>query len=266
MKGWVYVISNRAMPGLVKIGYSTKDPELRADELDHTGVPHPYLVEYELLINEPYQIEQKTHKLLFAKREAKEWFRCTPEEAVVAIKQIAGDAPITETYKRADRTKAEALHQQELAQLKQLQAEQEIESLLVSEESAIHQKYQRELEARFPPRPFRQYWFGSSILVFIAYLTMFPKTSDRSVFLLTAIGGAILGTLLQSYFEKKQKQSTIYLFLERQRDEELEEVRAKVVYCQKCSKQLRFERARLLLSKPGVTWNCPSCKAVISPP
>ena len=136
MKGWVYIISNRAMPGIVKIGYSRKDPELRAAELDHTGVPHPYLVEYELLINEPYRVEKNTHKLLFEKHEGKEWFRCTPEEAVVAIKQIAGDAPITETYKRADRTKAEALHQQELVQLKQQQAEQEIESLLVSEESA----------------------------------------------------------------------------------------------------------------------------------
>ena len=26
IRGWVYVIVNRAMPNLVKIGYSTKDP------------------------------------------------------------------------------------------------------------------------------------------------------------------------------------------------------------------------------------------------
>ena len=114
------------MPGLVKVGYSTKDPELRAGELNHTGSPHPYLVEYELLIDEPYQVEQKTHKLLSTKREAKEWFRCCPEEAVAAIKQIAGNGIITETYKRAERAKAEALHQQELRkreeQLKQQQA------------------------------------------------------------------------------------------------------------------------------------------------
>jgi len=37
MKGWVYVISNKAMSGLVKVGYSTKDPELRAAELSHTA-------------------------------------------------------------------------------------------------------------------------------------------------------------------------------------------------------------------------------------
>jgi len=33
MKGWVYVITNKAMPGLVKIGFSMKDTEIRASEL-----------------------------------------------------------------------------------------------------------------------------------------------------------------------------------------------------------------------------------------
>jgi hypothetical protein len=47
MKGWVYVITNLAMPGLVKVGYSRKDPELRAAELNSTGTPHPFVVEYE---------------------------------------------------------------------------------------------------------------------------------------------------------------------------------------------------------------------------
>jgi hypothetical protein len=40
MRGWIYVISNNSMPGLVKVGYSMKDPEERAKELDHTGTPH----------------------------------------------------------------------------------------------------------------------------------------------------------------------------------------------------------------------------------
>jgi len=47
MKGWVYIIANKAMPGLVKVGYSMKDPELRAAELNNTGSPHPYVLETE---------------------------------------------------------------------------------------------------------------------------------------------------------------------------------------------------------------------------
>ena len=64
MNGWVYVISNKAMLGLVKVGYTTKDPELRADELNHTGSPYPYIVEYEVLIEDPYQVEQRVHRRL----------------------------------------------------------------------------------------------------------------------------------------------------------------------------------------------------------
>ena len=45
--GIVYVLSNRAMPGLVKIGMTTR-PELdaRLKELYTTGVPVPFDVEY----------------------------------------------------------------------------------------------------------------------------------------------------------------------------------------------------------------------------
>ena len=85
MKGWVYVITNKAMPGLVKVGYSTKDPELRARELDGTHLPHPNQVTYEILIDNPQQIEQQTHRALSRYKErnrlpgyntGQEWFRC----------------------------------------------------------------------------------------------------------------------------------------------------------------------------------------------
>lgn len=108
MKGWVYVISNNAMHGLVKVGFSMNDPEKRAEELNHTGTPHPYVVEYEVLIEEPYKIEQAAHKLLSSKHEGKEWFRCSSEEAVAAIKQVSGPRIITETYKRGEKAKPEA--------------------------------------------------------------------------------------------------------------------------------------------------------------
>ena len=110
------------MPGLVKVGYSMKDPDLRAAELNHTGSPHPYIVEYEILIDGPYEIEQKSHKLLSPHREGKEWFRCSAEHAVAAIKRIAGTG-IVETYKGAERAKVEALHQQEAAEAERKRAD-----------------------------------------------------------------------------------------------------------------------------------------------
>lgn len=87
IRGWVYVITNKAMPELVKVGYSTKDPALRAKELDGTGIPHAFEVVYDALVLNPREVEQKAHKLLGDVREGKEWFRCSIAVAVLAIQQ-----------------------------------------------------------------------------------------------------------------------------------------------------------------------------------
>jgi len=99
MRGWVYVISNKSMPGIIKIGHTLKDPDIRAQELDHTGVPHHYIVDYEILIENPQKIEQNTHKLLAKYNEKKEWFRCSIDVAISAIKESAGAATLLENIK-----------------------------------------------------------------------------------------------------------------------------------------------------------------------
>jgi hypothetical protein len=43
-KGFVYIFFNVSMPTLIKIGYSTKMPHERANELYTTGVPTPFTV------------------------------------------------------------------------------------------------------------------------------------------------------------------------------------------------------------------------------
>ncbi|MHB8088851.1 MAG: GIY-YIG nuclease family protein [Anaerolineaceae bacterium] len=97
VRGWIYVITNKAMPGLVKIGYSTKDPFLRAKEFDGTGTPHPYNVIYDALVLEPREIEQKVHSILKDKREGKEWFRCSIKDSIKAIRSASIDRQIIET-------------------------------------------------------------------------------------------------------------------------------------------------------------------------
>ena len=89
IRGWVYVITNKAMPGLCKVGFSTKDPTLRAKELGGggTGSPYPYIVIYDVLVENPLKVEQAVHRLLKNKREGKEWFRCSAGEAVRAVRK-----------------------------------------------------------------------------------------------------------------------------------------------------------------------------------
>lgn len=96
-RGWVYVITNPAMPGLVKIGYSLKDPLIRAKELNHTGAPHPYTVSYDALVTEPRELEKALHLQLREHCEGKEWFRLTVSTAVSHIRQAAPNGILLES-------------------------------------------------------------------------------------------------------------------------------------------------------------------------
>ena len=92
--GFVYVITNRAMPGLVKVGRTTRMPEERARELGGAGVPYPYEVRYALRTSAHRAVEAAAHKLLKAVRlqhegGGVEWFACSVREARNAIKRAA---------------------------------------------------------------------------------------------------------------------------------------------------------------------------------
>jgi hypothetical protein len=99
IRGWVYIITNQGMPGLVKVGFSTKDPALRAEELNHTGSPYPYLVDYDMLVVDPATIEQKVHIHLKDSHAGKEWFKCSTQHAIAAIRSVAGGEKIHESVK-----------------------------------------------------------------------------------------------------------------------------------------------------------------------
>lgn len=92
MSGFVYVLSNPAMPGLVKIGYTLGSVAERARDLSGaTGVPVPFFVEYSHETLEPAVLEAVVHSDLESRRVniAREFFRETVAEAVEAIKGAA---------------------------------------------------------------------------------------------------------------------------------------------------------------------------------
>lgn len=100
MKGYVYVMSNKAMDGILKIGYSTKDPSLRAKELSSAGVPFKFKVEYEILVDNPESVEGKAHSLLRQYKVNKEWFDTSIEICIEAIKKsYSGNIYYEKNYK-----------------------------------------------------------------------------------------------------------------------------------------------------------------------
>lgn len=90
MRGYVYVLNNAALPDLVKIGFSTKDPSLRVSELSNTSVPTPFVLLYEVLVEDPYTLEQAIHKelKLINAHEGKEFFRISAEKAIHTVRSL----------------------------------------------------------------------------------------------------------------------------------------------------------------------------------
>ena len=97
--GIVYVLSNRAMPGLVKIGMTTR-PELdaRLKELYTTGVPVPFDVEYacEVKACNCAKLEKALHTAFEPNRlnVNREFFQIKKEQAI-AILEIFNEKEIT---------------------------------------------------------------------------------------------------------------------------------------------------------------------------
>jgi hypothetical protein len=90
MRGYVYVLTNEAFPDLVKVGFSTKDPSLRVSELSNTSVPTPFKIFYEVLVDDPYELEQKVHARLRDNGEhaGKEFFRVAPKQALSILRKV----------------------------------------------------------------------------------------------------------------------------------------------------------------------------------
>lgn len=99
IRGWVYVITNPSMNGIVKVGYSIRDPIIRALELGGTGSPTAYEVQFDALVLNPRQLEAGVHEYLSDFRVGKEWFRCEIVEAIRAILNIAEGRVIAQNFR-----------------------------------------------------------------------------------------------------------------------------------------------------------------------
>lgn len=99
IRGWVYILTNESFPDLIKIGFSLKDPNLRAQELNSTGLPYPFKLAYEAFTFEPYQKEQAVHSKLKSHgyHENKEFFCCDVHYAIELLQDICGDELIDES-------------------------------------------------------------------------------------------------------------------------------------------------------------------------
>jgi hypothetical protein len=88
---FVYVLSNPSIPGMYKIGYTSKTVENRTLQINRsTGVPTPFNIEFRYKCYKGERIEREVHKFFKKQRvnNDREFFKVSLEEAKTAIRNI----------------------------------------------------------------------------------------------------------------------------------------------------------------------------------
>jgi hypothetical protein len=91
--GYVYVLTNPSMPGLVKIGRTVREPSVRVRELTQsTNMPTPFRLRFHIRAADAVAVEASVHALLKDRRvrRNREFFRVGIEEAEQAVRSVAG--------------------------------------------------------------------------------------------------------------------------------------------------------------------------------
>ena len=101
MEGIIYILSNPAMPGIIKIGKTTKeDVKIRMKELYSSGVPLPFECVYAAKVRNIDEVERALHNAFSPDRlnPKREFFEIEPSQAIAIIKllELQNVSPLVE--------------------------------------------------------------------------------------------------------------------------------------------------------------------------
>lgn len=99
----VYVLTNPAMPGLVKIGRTSREgANSRIGELYSTGVPVPFQLEFAARVQNAEEVERALHLAFGPNRvnPKREFFRIDPEQAIAILKLFHTEDATAEIVKQ----------------------------------------------------------------------------------------------------------------------------------------------------------------------
>ena len=97
--GIVYVLTNPAMPDLVKIGMTNRNSvDARMKQLFNTSVPVPFECEYACKVTDCLRVEKALHIAFhpYKIHSQREFFKISPEQAIAILKLLDRGSDITE--------------------------------------------------------------------------------------------------------------------------------------------------------------------------
>ena len=105
-KGIVYVLTNPAMPGLVKIGKTAReDLNMRLEELYGTGVPVPFECAFAGKVDDHSKVENALHRAFgpYRYNPRREFFEIEPDQAIVLLELLVSEEVTTQVSEEAER-------------------------------------------------------------------------------------------------------------------------------------------------------------------
>lgn len=92
--GYVYILINPSMPGLIKIGRTKRDAKERARELSTSGVPSPFQVAFEVFADDCNSLERAVQRALgeFRVSNNREFYRYPLARAIDLVQEFRDPA------------------------------------------------------------------------------------------------------------------------------------------------------------------------------
>lgn len=88
--GYVYILTNVSLPGMIKVGRTFRDSRSRARELFTTGLPTPFQVAFEIFSDEHEKLEAGFHQELcdFRVSSNREFFKYPLDKAITLLQEL----------------------------------------------------------------------------------------------------------------------------------------------------------------------------------
>ena len=120
--GFIYVLSNPSMRGLLKIGFSIRNVNERVAELSSsTGIPSDFVFEALFVSAAAKEDEHRVHEALSAYRVGtKEFFRIRPSEAIRKMIDVIGREPLEVRHAVSRKTGIEGVFAEAAANISRL--------------------------------------------------------------------------------------------------------------------------------------------------
>jgi hypothetical protein len=109
-EGIVYVLTNPAMPGMVKIGKTSRAMDARLNELYSTGVPLPFECAYAARVSDEGTVERAFHLAFgpYRVNPKREFFSIEPEQAIALLRLMEIEDVTPQVQREADSVDVDA--------------------------------------------------------------------------------------------------------------------------------------------------------------